>query len=340
MNLKNCILGLAIFFASYCYAGEKYMLLGSVESELDGVGMKTTIIALAENNFVQNWQPQRKLFVGKTAPGDTIYVDDTVEFKGAELKDWFFPQQLELVFNGNSSVSNLYQSYSVFGTYNEQRNMGGVGLVYRISHLSGFNQIQHFVRFNSEFGVQMYYHESKRDFNINYDRYYFPSFYDQQSGLHYSVSNYGNTYYSSLWVMPEYRFMVRVSDFRESHGKYGLEASVGLAYLKNIRLANSGNLVEDRAYYNYNSLTGNYTYRYSKTSTKTYGKNESAADYMKYDACVTARAGIYCNISKKAKLTVGAQITTPSIGTQTADIYFRLHWLLGERENRDRSFKR
>ena len=339
MKLKNCVFGLAILFASYSYAGGKCMLLDSAGSELDGVVKKTTDIAQVQNYFVQNVQPQKKLFVWKTAPGDTIFVDDTVEFKGAELKDWFLPQQLELVIHGNTSVDNMYQNYSVFGTYQEQRNMGGLGMVYRISHFSGFNQIQHYLRFNSEFGFQVYYHESKRDFNVNYDRYYFPSYYDQKLGLHYSVSNYGNSYYSSVWMMPEYRLLVRVSDFRKGHGSYGLEASVGFGYIKNIRLASSGDLVEDRAYYSYNSLTGNYTFQYGTLSSLAYGKNESAADYVQYDACVTARAGVYCNLRQKAKLMVGVQITTPSIGTQTADIFLRLHWLLVEREIRDDSYK-
>lgn len=329
-----------MLFAGNGYAGEKHILLDSVERRLDGVEMNTTVIALAENCMIQNRQPQRKLFVAKTAPGDTIYVDDTVEFKGAELKDWFFPQQLDLVINGNTSIVNMYQNYSVYGQYQEQRNMGGVGLVYRISHFSGFNQIQHFMRFNSEFGIQVYYHESKRDFNNNYDRYNYPSNYDEKKSLFYSVSNYGNSYYSSVWLMPEYRLLVRVSDFRKGYEKYGLEASVGLGYLKNIRLASSGDLVEDKLYYSYNSLTGYYTFQYGTENSIAYGKKESEADYILYDACVTARAGIYWILSQRAKLTVGAQITTPSIGTQTADIFFRLHWLLVERENSDESLKK
>ncbi len=279
---------------------------------------------------------------GKTAPGDTIYVDDTVAFFQFDFEKWFLPKQLELFAHGNTTMETAtwYSRYSPFGQFMESRSIAGLGLIYRISHLSELNKFQNIMRWNSEFTLNVDVHYSKREFDRSiFGDYNYPNYYDGSKGLNYVQSNTGVTRYSSLWLMPEYRLCVRFSDFRENKGRLGIEGNIGIGFVGNIQMAASGDIVQVRDYYKYNG-NSNYDYRYSESDYINYSAAQAKIDYPKYDGCITVRAGLYYQVNKSVKFSTGLQVTSTALGAETTDGYFRVHYLLGEQQNRKEAFKK
>lgn len=266
------------------------------------------------------------------APGDTIYVDDTVDFRGVQLKDWFYPQQMEGFVLGSGTVSSDYYMMDGLRYSTEQRNMAGFGGLFRISHLSGLNEVQNVFRLNSEFVLNCMYRHSVNQYQGGFDGI---SNYDPSRNMYYSTSISGSTRFKELFLMPEYRMMARFSNFKPGHEKLGLEVSAGIGYVLSSVHSFSADLTEYRSYYLYNPSTG-YQYQFSEQGQVT---NPPTVMEWLTKAYATARAGVYYKSGDKWKFLMGLQINSPELGNETIDFVCRINYQLATRNSGDERFQ-
>lgn len=345
LKLKHGFSAVLFLFAGIGYVGGNCRLGDTAIGHIVGVEFATKDIALEKSGEETIMDLRWISELEGIGPGDTVYIYDTLNLKRWDferLEEWFFPQQLEIIGHGNTTIasSTWYSRYSPFGQFTEKRSIAGLGILYRITHFSGLNQYQNVMRWNSEFALNVDLHNSQREFDRGiFGDYDYPNYYDGLVDLNYVKSNSGVTYYSSLWLMPEYRLCVRFSDFRENKGRFGIEGSIGVGFVGNRQLRAHGSILEQRDYYKFDGIN-DYQYQYSVSDGIDYSLSQASIDYPKYDGCLSARGGMYYLAGKSMKFSTGVQITSTAMGAETTDLYFRVHYLLGERNQRKEAFEK